>query len=238
MVLVPKYLPTPEGSVAGNFLITTAIGGEQQSGSGNGVNSVVSVFKAGEGLRKIANAAVATFAMQDLSIDFKGISVGPTVDNDAWLWIIGSSYTSSWTSNWTARQTKASVIIEKALEIEADSTVEPLTFGDFTNVLQNTFTTGYFYMVAFTSQTSDGNGTLLLGASGGAGDFVNVYQVTASGGAAITSPVQLDSTTLYGASDCNVNSLTVFSEAGAQSYKPSPPAAAMAMKKKKAPEKK
>ena len=226
LAFVSKYLATPDGSVPSNYLITTAIGGEQQSGSGNGVNSVVSVFKAGEGLRKIADPVVGTFALQDLEIDFKGVSAGPTVDNNAWVWLIGSSYTSSWTSNWTARQTNASILIEKALEMEADSTIAPLTMGDTTNftpVDQNTFTSGYFYMVAFTSKTSDGNGSLLVGASTGAGDYVKVFQVTASGGFIDTSVELLNSTTLYGAANCNINSLTVFSEAGLSTYNASPP---------------
>lgn len=202
---------TPTGGSLKTFLLISAIGGVQNAGSGNGVNSVISVVETGESMYKVADPVVGTYADGGISLDFKAITATPTDANDAFVYIMAASYNTSWATNWTVRETSASVIIEKAIEIKnslgTPNPVPPINIGGFTRITYGTGTPGYFWTVVFSPSGSGKAGELIVGRGHATGDQLEVFAVTASG--ASTTPTTINSATLYGAAGCVLNTMTL-----------------------------
>jgi hypothetical protein len=220
---------------AKTYLLVVAIGGIQNSGSGNGSNSVVSVIETGTGINKIADAVVGTFALTgtSLTLDLKSIAITPSDDNDAYVWIQGASYDSSNHTNWTVRETKASVIIEKAKAIQDGQgqdppvTVPPLNLGSFAKTIdEDTATPGYFWALAFSSSGTGVSGKLYVARGDSSGDMLKVYDTNSTGVIDPDNPVTIGSSKLYGSSGCNLNSICLVPSSAAvltKIHHPSPP---------------
>jgi hypothetical protein len=150
-----------------SYLLTSAVGGTQKPGTGNGALSVISVVETGAGFHKVADPVNGTYAIGGLMLDLKTVAVTPTASDNksAFLYVMASSYDSGYDGAYSARQTLVTVVIERAIAIsesDPDDPLPPIDISGFTKIIEDTGVPGYFWTVAFSDLGSGVIGNLVV----------------------------------------------------------------------------
>jgi hypothetical protein len=212
--VVLDYLP--DGTTKKrNILLVSAIGGTQESGGGNGANSMVTVIEAGANLAVVGSPVLGTFvsAASGYTLDLKSLVVTPLQGNDGFVYIMVSSYDGNWQTDWRVVQGRISFIIELAYKIQAGTGVAT-DIGDeaFDLVADGAGYSGYFWGLLYSPNGDGLDGKLFIGygfdPTVGIGDQMRVFDVN-SGGFDVNSQVDIGSAVLYGSNDpCHLNTFT------------------------------
>lgn len=213
MTVVKDYTPTGAAS-ASTYLLVSCVGGNQQYGAGNGVNSVVDVVETGSNFGKVGTALVGTYARNGvMTLDIKSVSATPTVSNDAYVYIMASSILTStglYKSRWITCQTKASTLIQAAINsspINLTPGINNMVEVDGSGAAAGDY--GAFWTAVYVQDGSVAsiNGKLIVGHGvGNGGDNLDVYSVGSTG--VTGSATSIPASTYYGASGI-INTLTV-----------------------------
>jgi hypothetical protein len=212
LLQVPAF--TPKTGVNATYLLTSAIGGTQNPGSGNGAASKISVVQAGENFGLVAHPVLGTYETAgDLTLDFKDIAVSGAEAGNRWLFVMAASYNSNWGTDWTVRQIQLLSVINLALDIKA-GTGTAIDLGDasFSEFIADMDSPGYFWSVGYAPDSAVGAaGRLVVGCgSQNAGDRLLVFPVTAAGGAVLPYET-IGAQQLYGDTSCVINTLGIVS---------------------------
>jgi hypothetical protein len=210
------HLTDGRTSTTKNYLGITCIGGQQNAGSGNGANSMLSLIDVNAYVA-LSSPLLGTYSLGGTTLNIKTVAVTPPssvtangiTQGDSYVFVIASSYDSSWQTNFLVGQTKLSTLIDAAKYLT------PIDMGNLTLIDNDTGQAGYFWTVAFAPTGNGCEGTLIVGRGNSdtelanTGDLLEFYPVGTAGFDAQGRQI-LDSEALYGSAGCVINTITLF----------------------------
>jgi hypothetical protein len=191
------------------YVMAACVGGDQ--GTGNGQLSQLSVVDL-TGWAVLASPLAGTFN----SLDMKGVCSTPTVDNEAYVWIMAASYTSSYSgTNFVLAQSRLSRLIENAARGVTEDLASPAYYPRILDSNAGPWA-GYFWGLAFVPSGYGLTGNLIAGLGSppqSNGDRIRIYPVTATGADPLVY-TEFGSADLYNAQTCVINTMAVTTDAG------------------------